>query len=67
MQQHLKNVYKKLFAVIASAVAFSHEAEGRGGKQSRVLKCPFFLDRHGAMRLAMTSFVESTRAIKETS
>jgi len=25
-----------LFAVIASAVAFSHEAEGRGGKQSRM-------------------------------
>jgi len=60
MQRYLKKVCEKLSAVIASAVAFSHEAEGRGGKQSR-------LDRHGAMRLAMTSLVESLRATEETS
>jgi hypothetical protein len=31
-----KETLNNLSLVIASAVAFSHEAEGRGGKQSRM-------------------------------
>jgi hypothetical protein len=40
--------------VMASAVAFSHEAEGRSGKPSRMSAESTNLDRHGPMGLATT-------------